>query len=72
LIAQNGGTKDDNKLYYFSPFDMYGENTKTQEVSAIDPVENIDNQLNQDTKLTKEEKQEKRKAFKKDLREKIK
>ncbi|NDK07811.1 hypothetical protein EOM39_01025 [Candidatus Gracilibacteria bacterium] len=71
LLAQNGGEEKDNKLYYFSPFDMYGENTKKDEISAIDPVENIDNQLNLDTKLTKEEKQEKRKTLKLALKEKI-
>lgn len=72
LLAQNKWTIDDNKLYYFSPFDMYWENTQTEEVSSIDPIDNIDQTLEQDKKLTKEEKKEKRKQLKTKLREKIK
>ncbi len=72
LLAQNWWNIEDNKLYYFSPFGMYGENTKTQEVSSIDPIDNIDQVLEQDKKLTKEEKQEKRKASKLALKNKIK
>ncbi len=71
LIAQNGGSKDDNKLYYFSPFDMYGENIKTEEVSWIDPVDNIDKTLEQDTKLTKEQKEEKRIEHRNELKNRI-
>ncbi len=71
LIAQNGGIKEDNKLYYFSPFDMYGENIKTEEVSSIDPVDNINKTLEQDTKLTKEQKQEKRIKHKNELKNRI-
>lgn len=72
LLAQNGWDISDNKLYYFSPFDMYSENSKNNEVSSLDPVDNIDKTLEQDTKLTKEEKQEKRKLAKNNLRNKIK
>jgi hypothetical protein len=71
LIAQNGGSKEDNKLYYFSPFDMYGENTKTEEVSSINPVDNINKTLEQDTKLTKEQKEEKRIEHRNELKNTI-
>lgn len=71
LIAQNWWTSDDNKLYYFSPFEQYWENENSWEVSSIDPVDNKDQELAQDTKLTKDEKKEKRKEFKTELKNKI-
>lgn len=71
LVAQNWGTVDDNKLYYFSPFEQYWINEKSWEVSSIDPVDNIDQELAQEPKLTKEEKKEKRKKSKTELKNRI-
>lgn len=71
LVAQNWGNKDDNKLYYFSPFEQYSENEKSWEISSIDPVDNIDSELSKDTKLTKEQKQEKRKEHRNELKNRV-
>jgi len=71
LLAENKWNTVDNKLYYFSPFDMYSENTKTNEVSSINPEDNIDSILNQDKTLTKDEKIIKRQELKNLLRDKI-
>lgn len=71
LIAQNWGKTEDNKLYYFNPFEQYSENTKNGEVSSIDPKDNIDSSLKQDTKSTEKEKEQKRKDFKKKLKERL-
>lgn len=71
LLAQNGWTTEDNNLYYFSPFDMYSENIKTDYVASINPEDNIDTQLNQNKTLTVEEKKVKRLELETWLRDKI-
>lgn len=70
LLTKNWWTNEENKLYYFSPFEQYWENVKTGGVSSVNPIDNIDELLN-NTKLTQEEKEIKRKESQSALKEKI-
>lgn len=72
LIWQNIWNNENNKLYYFSPFEQYAENLETSEIVSINPMDNVDWILEQDVKLTKEEKIEKKKNFNSKLIDRVK
>lgn len=58
---------NDNKFYYFSPFEQYIENKKTKEIFSINKEENIDFQIN--SFILKEKMSIIEELYKKDLAE---
>ena len=62
---------DNNKLYYFSPFEQYSEDLETKEVSSINPEDNIELLIKNNSKLTNKEKEIKLNNYKEDLKQKL-
>lgn len=71
ILSKNWWTINNNKLYYFSPFDMYAENINNGDVSSITQEDNFDIILNHDINLTEIEKKLKKQKLKDWLKNKI-
>lgn len=72
LLAQNWWNTDDNKLYYFSPFEQYSENEKTWDISSIEQNDIIENKaITQDNNFSKDIKTKKLKEFKSKLKDRL-